>query len=153
MIKWAQRTVLMIEDNQVITTIVQRCCEKFGGGLDVIVEQDGLSGYKTACEKQPGLIILDMMMPGCDGVGFLNMYREGGKLKDIPVLVCSSLDMQKLDEVRAAYPMVKAVIQKPVSPSKIIELIRTFLPSGQAGPSAGNEKREPEAPARTETRC
>ncbi len=139
----AHRRILLIEDNLVIATVVKRCCERSAHYVEISVASDGLLGYQQACKDLPDLIMLDMMMPGCDGIDFLNLYKDEGKLKEVPVLICSALDKRELAEIQAAYPMVKAVIEKPVTPSKIMELIRTYVPFSPG--------RSPDKEGKTET--
>ena len=79
---------MIIEDNKDLQAIYKHSFEKYG--YEAIVEGDGLEGVTSVVEVMPDVILLDLMMPGMDGFGFLKKMREIGGLS-IPVIVCSNI--------------------------------------------------------------
>ncbi|MEN9880976.1 MAG: hypothetical protein RLZZ308_159 [Candidatus Parcubacteria bacterium] len=79
---------MIIEDNKDLQEIYKHSFEK--GGYSVIVEGNGLQGIEGVAESMPDVILLDLMMPGMDGFGFLRAIKETGGLS-IPVIVCSNV--------------------------------------------------------------
>lgn len=79
---------MIIEDNKDLQEIYKHSFEKYG--FEVILEGNGLEGITSVIETMPDVILLDLMMPGMDGFGFLQKMRDTGGLS-IPVIVCSNV--------------------------------------------------------------
>ena len=79
---------MIIEDNKDLQDIYRHSFEKYG--YEVIVEGNGLEGVSSVVKNLPDVILLDLMMPGMDGFGFLRTMKETGGLS-IPVIVCSNI--------------------------------------------------------------
>jgi two-component system, OmpR family, alkaline phosphatase synthesis response regulator PhoP len=78
--------ILLIEDNRNLATGLRNNLEIEGHEVDVAV--DGLTGLSLARNRSPGLIVLDLMLPGMDGYRVLRTLREEGI--DTPVLILSA---------------------------------------------------------------
>lgn len=61
-------------------------------GYDVITAFDGEEGLRLAIEKQPHLIISDIMMPRMNGTEMCQRLRQDPKTRDIPIIVSSSIE-------------------------------------------------------------
>jgi two-component system chemotaxis response regulator CheY len=83
-----KKKIMIIEDNKDLQTIYRHSFEKYG--YEVIVEENGLGGVSSVVKVLPDVILLDLMMPGMDGFGFLRKMKETGGLS-IPVIVCSNI--------------------------------------------------------------
>ncbi len=79
---------MIIEDNKDLQDIYRHSFEKYG--YEVVVEENGLEGITSVIKSLPDVILLDLMMPGMDGFGFLRKMKEAGGLS-IPVIVCSNI--------------------------------------------------------------
>jgi CheY-like chemotaxis protein len=82
------KKIMIVEDNKDLQDIYRHSFEKFG--YKVIVKGDGLEGVEAVAEVMPDVILLDLMMPGMDGFGFLKKMKESGWMS-IPVVVCSNI--------------------------------------------------------------
>jgi DNA-binding response OmpR family regulator len=83
-----RRTVLVADNDQLILALLQ---SKFKGrGFNVVLTNNGLSTFEHAQRVKPDLIILDIAMPGMDGISVLKMIRNDKKTKDIPVIIASA---------------------------------------------------------------
>jgi CheY-like chemotaxis protein len=82
------KKIMIVEDNANLQEIYKHSFEKYG--YEVIIEGNGLDGIENVAEKMPDVILLDLMMPGMDGFGFLKMMKQNQSLT-IPVIVCSNL--------------------------------------------------------------
>ena len=99
---------MIIEDNKDLQDIYKHSFEKFG--YIVVVEGNGLEGITSVVQALPDVILLDLMMPGMDGFGFLKKVRDIGGLS-IPVVVCSNIsDVDTIN--RALKEGAQAVILK-----------------------------------------
>ncbi len=79
--------ILIIDDDITISTMMRRGLTY--EGYEVAVTADGRSGLLKALERQPDLIILDVMMPGIDG---LEVCRRLRKETEVPVLMVTARD-------------------------------------------------------------
>ncbi len=82
---------MIIEDDKSLQEIYTINFE--AAGYEVMIEGDGLSGISEVVEKQPDIILLDVMMPNMDGFDFLRVMKENTSIH-IPVVVCSNLSDQ-----------------------------------------------------------
>jgi CheY-like chemotaxis protein len=83
-----KKKIMIIEDNKDLQEIYKHSFEKYG--YEVVVEGNGLEGVTSVVESMPDVILLDLMMPGMDGFGFLKKMKDIGGLS-IPVIVCSNI--------------------------------------------------------------
>jgi Response regulator receiver domain len=75
-IKMTEKCVLVIDDEASVQWVIQSCLEDVAG-WQVWVASSAREGLAIALDQKPGAIILDMMMPDMDGIGFLKA-RQGG---------------------------------------------------------------------------
>ena len=59
-------------------------------GLEACGFEDGQIFWETLQEKQPDLVILDVMLPGIDGVELLTRIKASEKFRDIPVIMATA---------------------------------------------------------------
>jgi len=82
-------TILIIDDSRFLRLANQRALTH--AGYDVIGTEDGQLGLKIASEKQPDLILLDMMLPKLSGLDVLRALKKDPRTSSIPVIVLSAL--------------------------------------------------------------
>ena len=73
------KTVLIVEDDRNIADLLRLYLEK--EGYEVAIAHDGLRGVELFHEKQPSLVLLDVMLPGMDGFTVLEHLRAGAFLR------------------------------------------------------------------------
>lgn len=102
------RKIMIIEDNKDLQDIYRHSFEKFG--YTVVLEGNGLEGVESVAKELPDVILLDLMMPGLDGFGFLRKVADLGGVA-APVIVCSNIsDVDTIN--RALKEGAQAVILK-----------------------------------------
>ena len=117
--------VLLVEDNSG-TQILLKNILKRKFYCKVYTAKDGLEGLKTAEEKKPHLIILDVMMPNMDGYEFLKELRLRKIHKDVPVIIISAVnDKASLKKILALG--VKDYILKPFNIENTLEKIAKVM--------------------------
>lgn len=82
-------TILYIDDSKVLQKKYSQVLQD--AGYEVLIASDGQTGIATAESAHPSLIILDMLMPGLDGVEVLRRLKRTASTSNIPVLVLSGL--------------------------------------------------------------
>ena len=78
-----KKSILVIDDEKDIQKLLQYNLEK--EGYQVSAAKTGEEGLELARTKKPDLIILDLMLPGVDGLEVCRLLRAGKDLKHIPI--------------------------------------------------------------------
>ena len=116
--------ILIIEDDPVALRFAQYTLEQ--EGYQVLSAPNGLEGLKKAQEEAPGLIILDVMLPGMDGFQVCRRLRATDSTADIPILMVSA---KARESDRGTGPKLGAdeYLTKPVSPSELVASVERLL--------------------------
>jgi CheY-like chemotaxis protein len=126
--------ILIVDDSKFIAQSYSRVV--MGLGYRVLIACDGKTGLFAATSCTPSLILLDMLMPGMDGIEVLRTLRRTPSTSKIPVLVISSLSEKNgkklIHEGAAGYceksDMTEEKLEQAISG---ILKKRLLLPSGQ----------------------
>ncbi|MGN1085387.1 MAG: response regulator transcription factor [Lachnospiraceae bacterium] len=113
--------ILIIEDETAIAELERDYLEL--SGCSVTIMEDGVKGKKAALEEEYDLVILDLMLPGCDGFEICKTIREA---KDIPVLMVSA-KKDEVDKIRGLGLGADDYITKPFSPSELVARVKAHL--------------------------
>jgi threonine synthase len=108
-------TVLIIDDNPDDALLIRRILEA-RKTYRVFHSNDPWDGLSQARQRRPDLIVLDMMMPGLDGMGVLEELKYDKRTEQIPVIVVSAKDISA--EERARFGQVAAIYQKGSLPPR-----------------------------------
>jgi len=116
------KKILYIEDDPDIQQIAVVALEQVGG-FTVTVASSGMEGLVLALEFQPDLILLDVMMPGMDGLATLEKLRANAATDAIPVIfMTSKVQRREIGLYREAGAV--SVIAKPFDPMRLAEQVR-----------------------------
>jgi DNA-binding response OmpR family regulator len=114
--------ILVIDDDPSITSVLKRGLAYEGFAVDTA--SSGVEGLALARERGPDLVILDVMMPGIDGLEVLRRFRAAdGRL---PVLLLTARDTSA-DEVRGLTEGADDYVVKPFTFEVLIARVRTLL--------------------------
>ena len=118
------KTILVVEDNELNMKLV-RGLIKIGnyGMLEAI---DAESGIEQIREQRPDLVLMDIQLPGMDGLSATKIIKKDPSLKDIPVVALTSYAMQG-DEEKALEAGCSGYIAKPIDTRKFLETIAQYL--------------------------
>ena len=94
-----RKTVLIVDDSKFFRAVTERTLSK--AGYAVITAADGEEALRLAHEKNPSLILLDMLLPKLDGPSVLHRLKADSTTKKIPVLVLTSLSQRNEEKLVA----------------------------------------------------
>jgi DNA-binding response OmpR family regulator len=114
--------ILIVEDDSSIARLVQLELEH--RGLSVRCAYDGPSGLKAAGEFDPAAIVLDIMLPGLDGVGVLKNLRQRGD--KVPVIMLTARDTPA-DKVHSLNLGADDYLTKPFDTEELLARLRALL--------------------------
>lgn len=89
----AGEKILIIDDNEDFSKILQERLE--GKGYQVTVAHDGEEGFKKAGTEDPRLILLDIKMPGMDGLTFVRRLRKIDAIKNTSVMILTDFELMR----------------------------------------------------------
>jgi two-component system alkaline phosphatase synthesis response regulator PhoP len=114
-------SVLIIDDERRIVDGVRKFYEQ--AGFNVLAAYDGFEGYNTALREQPDLIILDLMLPGMDG---LDVCRKIRQQHDIPIIMLTAR-VEETDKLIGLELGADDYVTKPFSPRELVARSRAVL--------------------------
>lgn len=123
-----KKRILLIEDEEDIAALIKLQAEISGYKLHV--EVDGVNGYRAIEREKPDLVILDIMLPGENGLDVCRKMKSHPDLKNIPVMILSAKG-EELDVVLGLELGADDYITKPFSPKVLFSRIKAVLRRGK----------------------
>ena len=117
--------IVIIEDDPGIRTVL-RLALKGAGFTDVIAEERGDKGLEIVLREHPALIILDLMLPGMDGLAVCREIRRTPAVAATPIVMLSAKSTEE-DIVRALELGADDYVTKPFSKAVLIARVRAAL--------------------------
>ena len=120
-----QKRILLIEDDDYIADIYSSELERAGYAVEYF--RTGEDGLKALAEKNYDLLLLDIMLPGINGLDVLTKIKADPKTKDLKVLVLTNLGNDPI--VKQAYKMgaVGLLIKASINPDQVIAQVQKTL--------------------------
>jgi DNA-binding response OmpR family regulator len=119
-----KKNVLVVDDEIGALTLIGIMLER--GGFNVLKAKDADAALATLDQSTPDLIILDVMMPGTDGIELCGMIRERTDTSSIPVLILSARG--DADSVmRGMEAGANDYLPKPILHHDLVTKVRTIL--------------------------
>ncbi|MDX2478645.1 MAG: response regulator transcription factor [Gammaproteobacteria bacterium] len=116
--------VLIVEDEEDIQTLLIYNLSK--AGFVPIAVESGEEGLQIALEKRPDVIVLDLMLPGMDGLSVCRTLKSNDKTSDIPIIIASARG-EESDIITGLEMGADDYITKPFSPKVLIARIKALL--------------------------
>jgi DNA-binding response OmpR family regulator len=117
----AMRRILVVDDEPEIVRLVRDYLES--SGFDVIVAADGAEALRAARLHHPDLVILDLNLPGLDGLDVARSLRRDGEL---PIIMLTART-EEADRVAGLELGADDYVSKPFSPREIVARVRAVL--------------------------
>ncbi|HZG73074.1 MAG TPA: response regulator YycF [Chondromyces sp.] len=131
-----QRKILVVDDERPIADILQFNLKK--EGYEVYCAYDGDEAVNMVEEIQPDLILLDIMLPGRDG---MEVCREVRKKHEMPIIMLTAKDSE-IDKVLGLELGADDYVTKPFSTRELIARVKANLRRHQANPAASAEEED-----------
>ena len=123
------KKILIIDDEAKIVEICRDYLK--AAGFSVITSLDGQTGMEVARREKPDLILLDLMLPGIDG---LDICRELRKESNTPIIMLTAR-VEETDKLIGLELGADDYITKPFSPREMVARVRTVLRRAQGDTS------------------
>jgi CheY-like chemotaxis protein len=103
--------ILIIDDEPPMLTALNEAFEN--EGFSTLLAKDGEEGLQVALDKQPDIILLDILMPKIDGVSMMKKLRQTDWGKNIPVIFLTNINpddsvLNAVVETQPAYYLIKS---------------------------------------------
>jgi two-component system, OmpR family, alkaline phosphatase synthesis response regulator PhoP len=120
--------ILLIEDEEDIASLIKLQAEL--GGYKVHVESDGLNGLMAVERERPDVIVLDIMLPGLNGLDVCRKIRSNSDFNSIPIIIISAKS-EELDVVLGLELGADDYVSKPFSLKVLFSRIKAVLRRGK----------------------
>ena len=118
--------ILIIDQDDAFIRNVQTYFEVLG--VDVISAEEGTAGYRLAKTTDPGLIVLDTILPNLNGFQICRLLKDDDRFQDIPIVFVSSRDLFE-DVTRAEQAKGDLFLRKPIVLDQLTEELITLITS------------------------
>ena len=115
------RPILIVDDDHKIVHLVRTYLER--EGFSVVTAADGLAAIAAARERQPQLVILDLMLPGLDGFAVMRAVHESAA---VPILMLSARG-STADRIAGIATGADDYLAKPFSPAELVVRVQAIL--------------------------
>jgi DNA-binding response OmpR family regulator len=126
-------TVLVVDDEPIVRDVVVRYLQR--DGFDTLVAGDGDTARALIEQTPPELVVLDVMLPGTDGLALCKWIRARG---DLPVILLTARG-EEADRIVGLELGADDYVTKPFSPRELAVRVQTVL--RRAGPFAATAER------------
>lgn len=120
--------ILLIEDEEDIASLIKIQAEL--AGFKVHVEEDGLNGFMAVDRERPDVIVLDIMLPGLNGLDVCRKIRANPEFAAIPIIIISA-KTEELDVVLGLELGADDYVAKPFSLKVLFSRIKAVLRRGK----------------------
>jgi CheY-like chemotaxis protein len=117
-------TIMLVEDDELNRAMLRQMLQK--SGYRVVEAGNGPEALEVARREHPIVILMDLDLPGLDGIGATRRIREQAESREIPIVMTTAFDTPAIRE--AAYDAgCNEFLVKPLDTTKLKEIIGSFL--------------------------
>ena len=125
---------LIVDDEQAIVDLVRHHLEK--EGLSCLEASEGETALQLARAERPDLIVLDLMLPGIDGLEICRLLRRDPALTNIAIIMLTA-KAEEVDRVVGLEMGADDYLVKPFSPRELVARIKAVLRRGRDSQTGG----------------
>ena len=128
-------TILVIDDEKDLIELVRYNLER--EGFDVCAATDGRAGLELAERRRPDVIVLDLMMPGVDGLEVCRQLRKNDRTSDVLILMLTAKAGES-DRVVGLELGADDYVTKPFSPRELVARVKALVRRASRGEESRN---------------
>jgi CheY-like chemotaxis protein len=117
-------TLLLVEDNE--QTVLMLSDYLRLKGYNVVIARSGSEAVAQALAHRPALILMDVQMPGMDGLTAIRQIRDDARVADVPIIALTALAMPG-DRERCLTAGANEYLSKPISLKQLTQIITLYL--------------------------
>lgn len=121
----AGERILIVEDNPMSMELIHDLLEVHR--YTILQAWDAAKGIEVARTERPDLILMDIQLPGMDGLTATRVLKRDARTLDIPVVALTAYAM-KGDEVKALEAGCAGYIPKPIDTREFVGTVQSYLP-------------------------
>lgn len=125
--------ILIVEDEQDVAELIRFNLER--SGFQVSVAHDGLTGLDMALSERPDLLVLDLMLPGKDGLSVFKELRRDSRTAHTPVMMLTAR-AQTEDRIKGLEVGADDYLTKPFSPKELVLRVNAIMRRSTAIPGS-----------------
>lgn len=115
--------LLLIDDNPAIREFIS---DYLSSDFNILIAENGLTGFALAQEKLPDLVLTDILMPGLGGMELLELLKKNPLTSHLPVIICSSKQSES-SRIEGLSKGASAYLAKPFHPEELrLTLLNLF---------------------------
>jgi len=126
------KNLLIVEDDTFMSGLLERKFSK--DEYKIFVAPDTKQAEEVLGREKIDLMILDVILPGTDGITFLGQVRERPELKTLPIIVASNLGQPEEIERGMQAGATGYIVKANTTPGEIVKKVEEILAGGQAAP-------------------
>jgi DNA-binding response OmpR family regulator len=119
------KKILLIEDDEFIRDLYKRQLDM--GGFFTHAFPNGNEGLKSLKENNYDLILLDVMLPGINGLDILRNVKQNDETKNIPVIMLSNVGQDDVIKEGLVVGAVGYLIKSSFTPSQVVGEVKKIL--------------------------
>jgi two-component system alkaline phosphatase synthesis response regulator PhoP len=123
-INMAEEKILVVDDEEHIQELIKFNLEK--SGYKVICADNGIDAIKLAKEQLPQLMLLDLMLPGMDGLDVCKEIRKDSSMSNMPIIMITAKG-EEIDKIIGLELGADDYITKPFSVRELVARIKAIL--------------------------
>src|SRR5262245_4846727 len=131
----AKPRILIIEDERGLTEVLSYNLQR--EGYEVLVAHDGQEGLRKAQMQLPDLVILDLMLPGMDGLEVCRELRGGERTRNVPILMLTA-KAEETDQVVGFTMGADDYVPKPFSVKVLLQRVKALLRRAETAAEPGD---------------
>ncbi|SDZ36598.1 DNA-binding response regulator, OmpR family, contains REC and winged-helix (wHTH) domain [Saccharopolyspora shandongensis] len=127
------RRVLVVDDDHAVRDVLRRYLER--SGYEVDLAEDGETALRLFAEREPDLVVLDLMLPGVGGLEVCRRVRDRGQ---VPVVMLTAQG-EESDRVLGLEIGADDYVVKPFSPRELVLRVGSVLRRSRTAPAGARE--------------
>ena len=117
--------ILIVEDEPIQKQLLQKKIASLGSEINVRTAYNGVEGLIKLGERQPNVLITDLLMPGLDGFHLLRTLIDSPLLRPLQIIVITSLADEEIAE-QGGLPAGVATFHKPVRVAALLTMLKAY---------------------------